>query len=62
LPTPSDSMAAIPSALDVPGSDIVTVENLVYVKTNNLQFSINSDLAIFNELGDDSDTEGEASG
>jgi hAT family C-terminal dimerisation region len=39
-----------------------TVEKLVYIKTNNLQFSTNSDLAVYNELGDESDTEGEVAG
>jgi hAT family C-terminal dimerisation region len=38
------------------------VEKLVYIKTNNLQFSTNSDLAIYNEQGDESDTESETAG
>jgi hypothetical protein len=39
-----------------------TVEKLVYIKTNNLQFSKNSDLATYNEQSDESDTEGETAG
>jgi hypothetical protein len=39
-----------------------TVEKLVYIKTNNLQFSTDSDLALYNEQGNESDTEGETAG
>jgi hypothetical protein len=39
-----------------------TVEKLVNVKTNDLQFSTNSDLAVYYEQGDESDTEGETAG
>jgi hypothetical protein len=39
-----------------------TVEKLVYIKTKNVQFSTNSDLAIYYEQGDESDTEGETAG
>jgi hypothetical protein len=38
------------------------LEELVYIKTNNLQFSTNSDLAVYIEQGDESDTEGETAG
>jgi hypothetical protein len=35
------------------------LEKLVYIMTNNLQFLTNSELSVYNEQGDGSDTEGE---